>query len=631
MATYYVSNNGDDNNNGLTPQTAWRSINKVKTFGVKSGDAILFKCGDTFYGTIFFGVNFTSPVTLSSYGEGDKPKISCYKIANDSSGWVLDSTNIYKYDLSGTGTYTGNRDTWDTNVGFLKVDNSIKGVKKFNKADLSNQWEFFNDNKFVFVYSTQNPTSLATDIKIAVNADIITINNNLIIKDLEIVGTGKHGINGTANDCQILNNDIHEIGGSLLPNFGDGMVRYGNGIQLWDKCSRNIMENNQIYDVYDVAYTMQGGSEAVWEDNVYRNNVDWNCNQSFEVWAEGTQSHKGFFNCIYEDNISINAGFGWGFDVRPDQQSDVSILIAQMQTPNIDIKLKGNIFYNPRGAVYFGEKGNQIIPNGIKSDYNYIFLREDQRIHKFQNFTVEQHEDFKQSTGKEINSHFFVITEVAEEIGDVISNISSYIGTNNSTVKQLTNFIGRLNSRIKDISINFVDKSTVSKTTNGVEIQHNSGYLKYNGGYISNQTGTSGSFFTRLGKIILKASHHRFDMVMDYMICGDSSVRGGMGTIDLQIIPNGSLTGATVYLKVLESLPFTKSLTKASFIAVVEKANGSEIEVGLYIKIGDYTFGRLAFQPKLIYSAGANADNYTFYSNQSLITSLPSGTQTVGS
>ena len=51
MSTYYVSESGCDNNDGLTPQTPWKTIKKVNT-DITGGDVVHFKCGDTFFGQI---------------------------------------------------------------------------------------------------------------------------------------------------------------------------------------------------------------------------------------------------------------------------------------------------------------------------------------------------------------------------------------------------------------------------------------------------------------------------------------------------------------------------------------------------------------------------------------------------
>jgi hypothetical protein len=46
--TYYVSPQGDDNNAGTSPETAWRTIDQVNKVSFRPGDQILFQGGATF-------------------------------------------------------------------------------------------------------------------------------------------------------------------------------------------------------------------------------------------------------------------------------------------------------------------------------------------------------------------------------------------------------------------------------------------------------------------------------------------------------------------------------------------------------------------------------------------------------
>ncbi len=77
---YYVSNDGDDNNDGLTPETAWQTLGRMNRelaqhegAVMKSGDAIFLRRGDTFRITDFSLDVSLDGVTISAYGEGDKP------------------------------------------------------------------------------------------------------------------------------------------------------------------------------------------------------------------------------------------------------------------------------------------------------------------------------------------------------------------------------------------------------------------------------------------------------------------------------------------------------------------------------------------------------------------------------
>ena len=68
---YYVSESGSDDNDGLTPETAWKTTARVSEAELAEGDGVLFRRGDLFRGTVY-----TKPsVTYGAFGEGEKPRI----------------------------------------------------------------------------------------------------------------------------------------------------------------------------------------------------------------------------------------------------------------------------------------------------------------------------------------------------------------------------------------------------------------------------------------------------------------------------------------------------------------------------------------------------------------------------
>jgi hypothetical protein len=99
---YYISAKGLDTNTGLTQATAWQTIAKLNaSFGaIAPGDSVLFKCGETFHGSIIVGKSGTSslPIIFSSYGTGDKPVISGFTTL---SSWTNMGGGIWKTNVSG--------------------------------------------------------------------------------------------------------------------------------------------------------------------------------------------------------------------------------------------------------------------------------------------------------------------------------------------------------------------------------------------------------------------------------------------------------------------------------------------------------------------------------------------------
>ncbi len=77
--TYYIdSQNGDDNNDGLSKDTPWKSHTMVSTVTFQPGDTIAFRRGSQFTGPIQFTESGTeqNPIVITSYGEGEFPRFT---------------------------------------------------------------------------------------------------------------------------------------------------------------------------------------------------------------------------------------------------------------------------------------------------------------------------------------------------------------------------------------------------------------------------------------------------------------------------------------------------------------------------------------------------------------------------
>lgn len=75
---YIDSVSGNDEADGSTPETAWKTVSRLNGETFSAGDNILFKRGCTFSGTFSANGSGTEsePITVSAYGEGADPVFS---------------------------------------------------------------------------------------------------------------------------------------------------------------------------------------------------------------------------------------------------------------------------------------------------------------------------------------------------------------------------------------------------------------------------------------------------------------------------------------------------------------------------------------------------------------------------
>ena len=93
---YYVAADGNDENDGLTPETAWKTIEKVNDFKYLYGDGVFFKRGDSWRQT--YALRTTKGVTYSAYGEGPKPRIVASVDGAGADKWEkTEYDNIYRF------------------------------------------------------------------------------------------------------------------------------------------------------------------------------------------------------------------------------------------------------------------------------------------------------------------------------------------------------------------------------------------------------------------------------------------------------------------------------------------------------------------------------------------------------
>lgn len=255
--TYYVSNTGNDSNNGLTPATAWRTIAHVNQQAFQPGDSILFKRGDVWRETLSVTSSGTPAawITFGAYGSGEKPRILGSELAID---WTQVAPNIWRSNTSLSNPYKGGYSYAEV---FFKDLNGAHhwGRRKAYDATFSQmtgeyEWSW-NANR-IYVHASTNPGTRYAAVEVPQRDACIELPNvdgvNVLPADyvqyvafdnLELMYTMQHGLYPGYNEIEahglrVTNSHIGYIG-----------VRGGSAaycIAAWH--SDMLLQNNEIHD-----------------------------------------------------------------------------------------------------------------------------------------------------------------------------------------------------------------------------------------------------------------------------------------------------------------------------------------------------------------------------------------------
>ena len=332
---------GDDRNDGLSADRAWRTIGRASRQKFSSGDRLLLRAGcvwrldETFHirarGTI------GSPVVLTRYGDGVAPELRS-SLDGSSLDWNLETNGLWS---TSCGKIDIGNIVWDTGCGF----------KKSFLCDVVSEGDFWHDRETgkLFFKSSGDPKSAHRGLELARKITVVRIDNasNLEICGIAMGYTGSHGIRGSnAKFVKIRECALVWIGGSFLTEPCEKKpqgVRYGNGIEIWTGGdSRNIqIEGCEFHDIYDVAITTQGPLEGSLDRVVIASNRISRCEQGYEFWFTNPKFRAGAVEVI--GNSFEDSGFGWSHAQRPNKIA-THILSYNVNCPKGRIVLRGNRF-----------------------------------------------------------------------------------------------------------------------------------------------------------------------------------------------------------------------------------------------------------------------------------------------
>ena len=346
--TIYVSQHGNDADDGLTPATAWRTTDRLRDPELlNEGDAVLFERGGVYRSAFVY---LYDGVSYGAYGEGPKPLLlSGDKDYADPSLWEEVSSCLWRTAVPSD---PNPRETpWRNDIGNIIFDHGVgcaSDYKRLKLSELHTDFDFYHDlqeNQLYLRYSMGNPGARFESIEIAPRVNILSArfqNRNILVENLCLKYTGGHAINMSRPDnCVVRGCEIGYIGGSMLKDN----CRYGNGIEFYSWSKNMLVEYNWVYQCFDAGYTHQGRDD--WhEGNIIRHNLMEYSNYNIEVWTNRDPEIGGARNGIIEDNILRFSGYGFGTKNRIGSNSSAvgNISMYNYPLPHRDFVIRNNVF-----------------------------------------------------------------------------------------------------------------------------------------------------------------------------------------------------------------------------------------------------------------------------------------------
>ncbi len=339
---YYVSNAGNDANDGKTPATAWATVARVNSANLSSGDQVLFRRGDLWRGTTLQAV---AGVTYGAFGEGAKPRLYISPCNGAETGvWTLTNTpNVYRYSLRFPADIGGlimdGGEAWGRKVcvqyasdGSYDFRDAIAGTKTpfASYSDLKKDLDFYHDlggkavtdttgnYGYIYLYSDKgNPADRWSEIEFLDHSHLVSLGTTdlskpTVFENLALMYGGLHGISGgdfynvTVRYCE-----FGFIGGAIT-NYGatGNPSRLGNAVESFGSSDRYTVDHCWIYQIYDAAVTHQFDASATMQNIYYTNNLIEYCTYGVEFWAPAGLSR----NIHIEGNIIRRIGEGFTTD-----------------------------------------------------------------------------------------------------------------------------------------------------------------------------------------------------------------------------------------------------------------------------------------------------------------------------
>lgn len=292
--TYFVSPDGNDGSDGLSVESAWKTINKVNTVVFQPGDKILFESGAIFKGQLkpLGSGSEGKPITISSFGGEKRPVIDFGEA--EGAGILLE--NISYWEVKGMEITS--KSPFKIGVGRQGISVTASG------ADHNLKHFVIKDNYIHDIWGQMGGTRLRCA---AISGGVMhpwrgfTVSQNastledVLIEGNRIERVDKVGITTTGIDkLRVRRNYMDNLG-------GDGIIVSSS--------FRAVVEFNEIH-----RSCMRSGLLDLPGDNGWAEKGEGWWPHTAACWIIGCEETIMQFNEVYDTGRQIRNGDGFAYD-----------------------------------------------------------------------------------------------------------------------------------------------------------------------------------------------------------------------------------------------------------------------------------------------------------------------------
>ncbi len=440
--TYYVDvENGSDSNTGISPDSAWQTLDKVNSFTFAPGDTIRLKSGCSWNGVLAPKGNGAegNPITISSYGEGSRPiingggtsgpAITGAVLIYNQEYWEIENlevTNLEPTDKPGETMDSGTAERAGILIYSSIQDRVLKHVRVRNcyVHDVNSNYKGGKTSGGIIVMGHYmdidgNVVTIDDEGNLTPHAMGRAAFEDVIIENNYVKNVA---IEGIRNKC---NTNINSDGwgrNEFLKNYKNVIIRnnyiedvVGDGIVLTEvkggAVEGNIVKNSCGFDRGNVNYaqcwTMFADDVVVQYNEVYGNRYGYDDGEAFDsdmknernVFQYNLSHDNGGGVCLFMSsqtdttfryNVSINDGAGTYPNGSKMRQQTFHYDSTSSDGPNVP-KIYNNTIYvsgEDNSTVLFGGKSARTCFINFKNNIvlaengaNVTFSHDDSTIH----------------------------------------------------------------------------------------------------------------------------------------------------------------------------------------------------------------------------------------------------------